>query len=163
MFHSEAVLRSTLPIPMSTVPQRIAEAEARLLGPGGPFELEEVEVLGERVRVFKNRARSLRELLQGSLRAAETEYLLFSDGTSERRYTFGEHARLVASVAAALRDVYGVKKGDRVAILAANCPEWVITFWATVSLGAIAVGLNGWWTGDEIAYGVGHCEPKVLV
>jgi acyl-CoA synthetase (AMP-forming)/AMP-acid ligase II len=148
---------------MTTVPQRIADAEARLLGPGGPFELEEIEVLGEQVRVFKNRPRSLRELLQGSLRAADGEYLVFSDGTTERRYTFGEHARLVASVAAALRDVYGVKKSDRVAILAANCPEWVVTFWATVSLGAVAVGLNGWWTGDEIAYGVAHCEPKVLV
>src|SRR5581483_6310662 len=53
--------------------------------------------------------------------------------------------------------------GDRVAILAANCPEWIATFWATVSLGAIAVGLNGWWTGDEIIYGVGDCRPRLLV
>jgi acyl-CoA synthetase (AMP-forming)/AMP-acid ligase II len=50
-----------------------------------------------------------------------------------------------------------------VAILAANCPEWMISFWAAASLGAIAVGLNGWWAGDEIRYGVADCEPKLLV
>ena len=67
------------------------------------------------------------------------------------------------SVAAALRDRYGVGPGDRVAILAANCPEWIVTFWATVSLGAIAVGLNGWWVGPEIRYGLEDSDPKVLV
>ena len=33
---------------------------------------------------------------------------------------------------------FRVAPGDRVAILAANCPEWIVTFWATISLGAIA-------------------------
>ena len=41
--------------------------------------------------------------------------------------------RAVASVAQALRERYGVEKGDRVAILAANCPEWIVSFWAAVS------------------------------
>ena len=62
-----------------------------------------------------------------------------------------------------LRDRYGVGPGDRVAILAANCPEWIVTFWATISLGAIAVGLNGWWVGPEIRYGIEDSDPKVLV
>ena len=33
----------------------------------------------------------------------------------------------------------------------------------SVSLGAVAVGLNGWWTADEVAYGVADCEPRVLL
>jgi acyl-CoA synthetase (AMP-forming)/AMP-acid ligase II len=56
-----------------------------------------------------------------------------------------------------------VGPGDRVAILAANCPEWIVSFWATVSLGAIAVGLNGWWVRDEILYALGDCEPRLLL
>ncbi len=123
------------------------------------FELVEEEVLGERMQVFKNRAPSLRALVERSAGFGDAEYVIFG----ERRITFAQHERAVASVARALRERFGVSPGDRVAILAANCPEWIVTFWATVSLGAIAVGLNGWWTADEILYGVGDCEPKVLI
>src|SRR5690606_41031441 len=54
-------------------------------------------------------------------------------------------------------------KGDRVAVLGANTPEWVTTFWATQALGAISVGLNGWWVAPEIEYGLQHSTPKVVV
>jgi len=145
------------------VPDDVARVEAQLLEPGGFFELETIEVLGAPVTAFKNRPRSLRELLSNSLANADAPYVVFTDGNDERALTFGEHGRLVASVAAALRDEYGVGPGDRVAILAANCPEWILTFWATVSLGAVAVGLNGWSTGPEIRYFLADAEPKLLV
>lgn len=137
----------------------VEEVDAQLLGPGGMFELGEEVVLGERMTVFKNRVPSLRAFVERSAGFGDAEYVVFG----ERRITFAEHARAVASVAKALRERFGVSKGDRVAILAANCPEWIVTFWATVSLGAIAVGLNGWWTRDEILYGVSDCDPKLLV
>ncbi|MBW1756712.1 MAG: AMP-binding protein, partial [Deltaproteobacteria bacterium] len=113
---------------------RLAEVEAQLLAPGAPFELTEEEVLGERVQVFANRARSLRDVLFRGREFTDAEYLVFRDGDRDRRYTFGDHEKLVASAAAALSDRFGVGPGDRVAILAANCPEWIISFWATVSL-----------------------------
>ena len=62
-----------------------------------------------------------------------------------------------------MRDRYGVGPGDRVAIVAPNTIEYTLTFWATTALGAITVGLNGWWTGEEIAYAVELTEPKVLL
>ncbi|MDH3818403.1 MAG: acyl--CoA ligase, partial [Myxococcales bacterium] len=142
---------------------RLAAVEAQLLAPGAPFELAEEEVLSERVPVFANRARSLRDVLLRGREFADAEYMVFHEGERERRYTFGDHEKLVASAAAALSDRFGVRPGDRVAILAANCPEWIISFWATVSLGAICVGLNGWWTEDEIRYAVGHCKPKLVI
>jgi acyl-CoA synthetase (AMP-forming)/AMP-acid ligase II len=142
---------------------RLAAVEAQLLAPGAPFELAEEDVLGERVRVFANRARSLRDVLLRAREFAGAEYMVFRDDEQERRYTFGDHEKLVASAAAALSDRFDIGPGDRVAILAANCPEWIISFWATVSLGAICAGLNGWWTEDEIRYAVGHSKPKVLI
>lgn len=142
---------------------RLAAIEAQLVAPGAPFELAEEDVLGERVRVFANRARSLRDVLLRAREFKDAEYMVFVDDGNERRYTFGEHEVLVARAAAALADRYGVGPGDRVAILAANSPEWVISFWATVSSGAICVGLNGWWTEDEIRYGLEHCQPKVVI
>jgi acyl-CoA synthetase (AMP-forming)/AMP-acid ligase II len=149
--------------PTKTKASRLVAVEAQLLAPGAPFELVEESVLGERVRVFANRARSLRDVLLRAREFVDAEYMVFRDGDRERRYTFADHESLVASAAAALADRFGVRPGDRVGILAANCPEWIISFWATVSLGAICVGLNGWWTEDEIRYAVEHSKPKLLI
>ena len=137
----------------------VLEVRARLTGPGAPFEIVEETVLGERMRVFKNRPRSLRELLAASAAHGEKEYLV----EGERRVRYAEHVRLVAALAAALRERYGIGKGDRVAILAENRVEWPLSFWATVSLGGIVAALNGWWTADEIAYGIEDSAPKLLI
>ncbi|MGH0037263.1 MAG: class I adenylate-forming enzyme family protein [Myxococcota bacterium] len=137
----------------------LQEIESQLLQPGSPFEVTREEVLGAPVSVFARRRPSLRALLEGSAAHAEREYMVYGD----RRIRYGEHLRGVASVARALRDEYGVGPGDRVAILAANCPEWIATFWATVAMGAIAVGLNGWWARDEILFGLEDAEPRLLV
>ena len=137
----------------------LVEIEADLTAPGGPFECAEESVLGVPMSVFRERLPSARALLEASRAFGDAEHLV----CGATRLSFGAHLREVSSVAEALRERYGVGPGDRVAILAANCAEWVITYWATVSLGAIAVGLNGWWSGDEIAYGVADCDPKVLV
>lgn len=142
---------------------RLAAVDAQLLAPGSPFELQEEEVLGERVRVFANRAHSLRDVLLRAREFADIEYMVFSDGRNERRFTFGEHEELVARAAAAFEARFGVAPGDRVAVLAANCPEWVISFWATVSMGAICVGMNAWWTEDEIRYALQDSTPKLLI
>ena len=145
------------------VPDNIARVEATLLAEGGPFEVVDVEVDGITIRSFKNRIRTLRDLLTKSADFGDNTYMLATDGVDERTISYAEHARLVASVAQAMRDRFDVQPGDRVAILGANCPEWVISFWAAISLGAVAVGLNGWSTGPEIRYFLGDCEPKVLV
>jgi acyl-CoA synthetase (AMP-forming)/AMP-acid ligase II len=137
----------------------LEEIEARLTGPGGPFEIVEEEVLGVPTAVCKSRLPSLRALLAGSIARGDDEYIVYD----ERRITFAQHAKLVASVAKAFQDRYDIRRGDRVGILAANCPEWIISFWAAVSLGAIAVALNGWWKRDEILYGLEHSEPKLLI
>ncbi len=135
------------------------EIDAQLTGPGGPFEIVQEDVLGERMGVFKNRKRSLRELLADSAAHADKEYVVHGD----RRITYAEHLALVGSVAAALRQQYGIRPGDRVAILAENHPEWILTFWATVAAGGVVAALNGWWTPDEILYGLENSEPKLLV
>ena len=139
-----------------------AAAVMALLAPGAPFEMADEDVLGEVMQVFVQRARSLRQLLAQAGRFGDSDYAVFHNGGRRRALTFADHERRVASVAAALAD-RGVGAGDRVAILAANCPEWIITFWATVSLGAVAVACNGWWTRDEIVRALAHTTPALLV
>jgi acyl-CoA synthetase (AMP-forming)/AMP-acid ligase II len=135
------------------------DAEARLLEPGSPFELRDELVLGERMRVFAQRPKELRAVLADSERLGDAEYLVFP----HLRLGYRQHVRAVASVARGLQQRYRVGKGDRVAILAANCPEWIVGFWAAITLGAIPVGLNAWWAGDEIRHALEDCAPRVLI
>ncbi|HEV7191921.1 MAG TPA: class I adenylate-forming enzyme family protein [Jatrophihabitantaceae bacterium] len=137
----------------------LADVRERLLAPGGAFEVVEEEVRGIRLPVFRNRRRSFHELLVESAAHGEREYLV--DGT--RRVSYAEHLGLVASLAIELRDRYGVGKGDRVAIFAGNCADWVISFWAATCLGAIAVGYNAWWSRREVAYALEHSSPSVVI
>ncbi len=135
------------------------DLRAELTGPGGAFEVVTEDVLGEPMEVFASRKRSLSELLAGSEGHGDREFLVLG----HHRVTYAGHLSHVGSVAAALRDRFGIGPGDRVAILAANSPEWVITFWATVCLGAVAVAMNSLWTQDEIGYALGHSRPSLLV
>jgi acyl-CoA synthetase (AMP-forming)/AMP-acid ligase II len=109
----------------------VLEVRERLTAPGAPFEIIEEVVLGERMQVFKNRPRSLREMLQQSTAHADKEYLVQGD----RRIRFADHLELAGALASVLRERFGIEKGDRVAILAENRVEWPISFWATMSLG----------------------------
>ncbi len=137
----------------------VDEIEAELIGPGGAFEIGVEEVLGERIKVFKNRNRSLREIVENSANHADNEYIICEG----QRITFREHLARVSAVAHKLRHTYGVNPGDRVAILADNHPQWIITFWATVSIGGICAGLNGWWSRDEILHALEDAQPKLLI
>jgi acyl-CoA synthetase (AMP-forming)/AMP-acid ligase II len=136
-----------------------ARIRAQLTGPGGPFEVVEAEVRGERLGVLKNRPPSLRHFVAAAAAQGDKEHFVQGDW----RITFRDFVGHVGSVARALEERHGVRKGDRVAILAANCAEWAITHWAAVSLGAITASMNGLWTADEIQYGVADSEPRLLV
>jgi long-chain acyl-CoA synthetase len=135
-----------------------AEVRAQLTGAGGPFEVVTDVVDGIEMRVYQDRMGCLREVLQAASLRGDEEFIVYGD----RRISFGDFARTANGVSAALTDL-GVTHGDRVAVLAANNPEWCVTFWATVDIGAILVGLNGWWKTDEILYGIEDSGAKVLV
>ncbi len=64
--------------------------------------------------------------------------------------------QLVAGLAAHLRDRRRGQGRPGRHRHARNYPEWTISFWATISLGAVAVPLNAWWTGPELEYALGR-------
>jgi acyl-CoA synthetase (AMP-forming)/AMP-acid ligase II len=136
------------------------ERRASMMGPGMPFEIVEDDAMGVRHEVFARRHPHLRALFEdGTTRNGDRPYLV--DG--ERTITFAEARRLVAATAAALRRDHGVARGDRVAIASANRYEFVIVAWAVIVLGGVVVGLNGWWTGPELEYGIALTQPKLLI
>jgi long-chain acyl-CoA synthetase len=57
----------------------------------------------------------------------------------------------------------GVRKGDKVAIMLSNCPEFVISYFAALRLGAVAVTLNVMSTSYELQHLVENCDAKVFI
>jgi long-chain acyl-CoA synthetase len=135
-----------------------AEVEALLTGPGGAFEVVTEEVRGIPMKVFKSRMKSLREITNLARMRGDETFIVYGD----RRISFAEFVDGADSVSASLLDL-GVGRGDRVAVLSANNPEWCLAFWGVVDIGAILVGLNGWWKTDEILYGLEDSGAKVLI
>jgi len=44
-----------------------------------------------------------------------------------------------------------------------NYPEWIISFAAILSIGAISVSMNAWWTGQELEYAINDAQLSVLI
>lgn len=57
----------------------------------------------------------------------------------------------------------GIQPGDRIAFLAANCPELVFLYLASFKCGAIAVPLNVRLTSPELRYLLEHSQARILV
>jgi long-chain acyl-CoA synthetase len=71
-------------------------------------------------------------------------------GSEYRQYTYRDLVNGVASVARSLSE-RGIGKGDRVALLSENRPEWIFAYLSTVSLGAVIVPFDAQLTEREIA------------
>jgi long-chain acyl-CoA synthetase len=79
----------------------------------------------------------------------------YSDNTAvtfmEKRYTYSELGKLVKRCARLLADE-GIGKGDRVAIMLPNCPQYPIGFFGTLLNGAIVVQINPMYKANELMH-----------
>ncbi|MEY2421574.1 MAG: steroid-24-oyl-CoA synthetase [Acidimicrobiaceae bacterium] len=135
-----------------------AEVKAQLTGPGGPFEIVTEDVRGRPMQVYKDRMTALRQICDIGAARGDQTFIVYG----AREVSFREFVSLSNSVSPGLQK-FGVGHGDRVAVLSQNNPEWCLSFWGTVNIGAVLVGLNGWWTTDEVVYGLQDSGARVLV
>ncbi|OYY67045.1 class I adenylate-forming enzyme family protein, partial [Sphingomonas sp. 28-62-11] len=136
----------------------MAEIDAILTAPGARFEMETVEIGGVPTRTWKNAPANLALLVQMARAYGAREFTIHED----ERVTYEAQYRAVATFATKLQAM-GVGKGDRVALAMRNLPEWPVIFFATVSIGAIIVPLNAWWTAGELDYGINDSGAKLLI
>ena len=142
----------------ATVSLTYEEALAQVTGPGQLFEVVPVTAGGRDVRVFKNAPANLGQLFAGA-RGDEAEFLVYED----ERWSFAETMRNVDALARALVERYGITKGDRVGIAMRNLPEWIVSFAAILSVGAVSVSLNAWWTEAELDYAIEDSGLALLI
>jgi long-chain acyl-CoA synthetase len=129
-----------------------------LVGPGGPFELEAIELDGRAYRDFIRAPKDILFAFNMSAGHADKTYLVFN----AERWTFAAVRDRAQRVATALRDTYGVRPGDRVGIAMRNLPEFIITFWGIALVGGVITPLNAWWTGSELAYALNDAGIRVV-
>jgi long-chain acyl-CoA synthetase len=135
----------------------LQQARAELTGPGGTFEIVLAVVLGNRIRTYKNAPPSVREMWLATAPFGDRRYLVYGD----EALTYAEAHVQVAAIAAWLL-ANGVQPGDRVGIAMRNYPEWMLIYWACVSCGIAVIGMNAWWTPEEMAYALADSAPKML-
>ena len=138
----------------------IQRINAAITAPGQMFETRSVERRGVAMPAFVNAPPSLAHYFAHFV-AQHKDALFIVDG--DQRLTFGEIYEAAARVADGLAARHGMKKGDRVAIAARNSANWIAAYMGILMGGGCASLLNGWWTGEELAFGIDLCECSIVL
>ncbi|WP_347490258.1 ATP-dependent acyl-CoA ligase [Desulfoscipio sp. XC116] len=102
---------------------------------------------------------NIREVLEKTVdRSPDKVYLLFE----EQKITYSEMNRLINQTANMFLEL-GIHKGDRVALMMPNCPEFIYVWFGLVKIGASMVPINTFFRGKETAYILQHSEAKAVV
>ena len=138
----------------------VAEADALLTAAGQPFEIITIDIDGRPTRVWRNAPEHLGEVLaQSSVVGGDVDFLVLGD----ERMSHAEHHDQAVHLAVALVSRFGVEPGDRVAFAMRNVPEWSVALFGAALAGAVAVPLNAFWNGAELAFAIDDCAPRVLI
>ena len=135
------------------------QAIAVVQGPGSPLELVEGAVRGNPMLVYKNAPQHLGQIYDAARAQGDKTFVVYEG----ERLSFGDVMARVDALADLLVNSYKVQQGDRVAIAMRNYPEWIISFAAITSVGAISVSMNSWWSADELDYALEDSGTTILI
>ena len=102
---------------------------------------------------------SLGQMLEESCHRYADNVCLIYDGTY---LTYEALNRAVNTLGNGLRNL-GIQKGDKVALMLPNCPEFVMSYFAIQKIGAVAVTLNVLSTSYELRHFLGNSDAKCLI
>ncbi|GAA5894576.1 class I adenylate-forming enzyme family protein [Sporobolomyces salmoneus] len=150
---------STSSAPPPQAPKRtLDECHKILTGPGMPWEMENRVIKGRKVRVYKQLPPSVRDFWLATKAHGKKECIVYEN----ERYSY-EEAQTKVQHLASLFHQRGVRKGDRIAIAMRNLPEWIFTFFAAHSIGAVAVAVNAWLSPEALAHVLNLTQPSLAV
>lgn len=103
----------------------------------------------------------LTRIQETAARYPDSIALQIKEGEQYRTYTYRDLIRTISSAASALSK-QGIRKGDRVALLSENRPEWMFAYLSVVSLGAVVVPLDAQLTEKEVMVLLSNAEAKAV-
>ena len=126
---------------------------------GNPLKSTRCDLDGVEYRNFATLPANLGQYFQVMLQHAQKDFAVYLD----ERYTYAQGYQHSCEFGAALVQRYGLAKGDRVAILSRNNPQWMMAFIGVTSVGGVAVPMNAWWTTEELDYGFADSGARIVV
>lgn len=123
------------------------------------FNLGEVEIRGNKELAFINAPPDLRFLLVAAQEFADRTAVVFDD----QRWTYGELIGKAIAVANGLIERHDIKPGTRIALAMRNSPEWIASYFGILAAGGVVVPINGWWTSEEMGYGLSDSGAKYVI
>jgi acyl-CoA synthetase (AMP-forming)/AMP-acid ligase II len=131
-----------------------------LTAPGQPFATVPVERDGVEMPAFAGAPPSLAHYFAHFCNEHRDVPFLV-DG--EIRLTFSEAYSAATCVAESLVHDYAINKGDRIAIAARNSANWMIAYMGILMAGGCETLLNGFSSGEELAYGIDLAEARLVL
>ena len=111
------------------------------------------------VEAIKPRSRTLPDLLDEiAAREPGREFIV----AAAERLSYGETRSRAREIARGLL-AFGVRRGDKVALLMPNRPEWLLIDFAATLLGATLVPISTWSRARELAYTLDHSDASTLI
>jgi len=110
------------------------------------FALAEKVINGRTYLDFAENHACLTGLFDSFRQFKDQELVIYEDD----RLTYGEVAEMAAQFAHILANEHSIIAGDRIGIVLPNKPEWIISFVAVASLGAVPVLINARAAEDEL-------------
>ena len=99
------------------------------------------------------------DMLDAAASSSPNKTVIFID---DRKVSYKEFLHKVDAFARFL-EIAGVGVGDRVALIAPNSEEFVISVYAATKIGAVVVPVNNMLKANEYKYILNDCEAKLLI
>jgi acyl-CoA synthetase (AMP-forming)/AMP-acid ligase II len=134
------------------------QAIAQLTAAGGPFETARRCINGIDYSVYVNAPANLREVFESGAAHGDREFLVYEG----EHWSFKAMQEQAAAIAQSLVDRCAICPGDRVAIAMRNYPEWMSSYIAITSIGAVVVPLNSWGQARELEFALSDAQARVV-
>jgi len=117
------------------------------------------QIEGVDLLIYEDRPRSIPQMFYNSALAQPDRTALICD---DIRWSYKELEARVNLAALTLKQKWGIQKGDRVAVMLGNCPEFVILYLGITIIGGIFVPLNTRLKSREFSYQIQKATPKLV-
>jgi len=107
---------------------------------------------------FARRRQRVTQLLDDTSAFRDRDHLV----QGSRRISFGAMIDAITRISQQFA-ARGLRRGDRLLLLAGNSPDWVIALWAALRLDAVAAPGNRWWSAAEVAHAIRLITPAIIV